>query len=184
VLKVGFDELFVSNLAVSPALATGGATQPATVSPQFSPYFQGIVLDVTPQIDENGNITPHVHPSINDVANVQTSVDLGFGAVTLPTAKSTIRETDTIVRVADGSIVAIGGLMRTEINDQRNGMPGVPDSGVAGILFRNTNRVVQKKELVILLKPTIVDAERGGDQDLRETEERMRKLYPQRGTQR
>jgi MSHA biogenesis protein MshL len=119
-----------------------------------------------------------VHPSINDVANVQTSIDLGFGNVALPTAKSTIRETDTIVRVSDGSIVAIGGLMRTAINDQRNGMPGVPDSGFAGALFRNTNRVVEKKELVILLKPTIVDAERGGDQDLRETEERIKQLYP------
>jgi MSHA biogenesis protein MshL len=185
VLKVGDEQLFVSNVSVTPVSnATTGAITNALATPQFSPYFSGIVLDVTPQIDENGNITLHVHPSINDVANVQTSVDLGFGAVTLPTAKSTIRETDTIVRVADGSIVAIGGLMRTEINDQRNGMPGVPDSGVAGILFRNTNRVVQKKELVILLKPTIVDAERGGDQDLRETEERMRKLYPQRATQR
>src|SRR4051812_39752267 len=173
VLKVGDEQLFVSNVSVTPVSnATTGAITNALATPQFSPYFSGIVLDVTPQIDENGNITLHVHPSINDVANVQTSVDLGFGAVTLPTAKSTIRETDTIVRVADGSIVAIGGLMRTEINDQRNGMPGVPDSGVAGILFRNTNRVVQKKELVILLKPTIVDAERGGDQDLRETEER------------
>lgn len=185
VLKVGDEQLFVSNVSVTPVSnATTGAITNALATPQFSPYFSGIVLDVTPQIDENGNITLHVHPSINDVTNVQTSVDLGFGAVTLPTAKSTIRETDTIVRVADGSIVAIGGLMRTSVNDQRNGMPGVPDSGVAGVLFRNTSRVVEKKELVILLKPTIVDVERGGDQDLRETEERMRKLYPQQATQR
>ena len=179
VLKVGDEQLFVSNVSVTPVSnATTGAVTNAVATPQFSPYFSGIVLDVTPQIDEGGNITLHVHPSINDVSNVQTNVDLGFGNVTLPTAKSTIRETDTIVRVADGSIVAIGGLMRTEINDQRNGMPGVPDSGVTGMLFRNTSRVVQKKELVILLKPTIVDTERGWDQDARETEERIRKLYP------
>jgi len=179
VLKVGDEQLFVSNVSVTPvANATTGAVTSALATPQFSPYFSGIVLDVTPQIDENGNITLHVHPSINDVTNVQTNVDLGFGTVTLPTAKSTIRETDTIVRVADGSIVAIGGLMRTEVNDQRNGMPGVPDSGLTGMLFRNTARTVQKKELVILLKPTIVDAERGWSEDVRETEERMRKLYP------
>ena len=185
VLKVGDEQLFVSNVAVTPlSSATTGAVTNAVATPQFSPYFSGIVLDVTPQIDENGNITLHVHPSINDVTNVQTNVDLGFGNVTLPTAKSTIRETDTIVRVSDGSIVAIGGLMRTEVNDQRNGMPGVPDSGIAGVLFRNTSRVLQKKELVILLKPTIVDAERGWDQDLRETEDRIRKLYPQQATQR
>ncbi len=186
VLKVGDEQLFVSNVSVTPVSnATTGAVTNALATPQFSPYFSGIVLDVTPQIDENGNITLHVHPSINDVSNVQTNVDLGFGNVSLPTARSTIRETDTIVRVTDGSIVAIGGLMRTEVNDQRSGVPGVPDSGIAGILFRNTSRVVQKKELVILLKPTIVDGERGWDQDLRETEDRVRKLYPaQRATQR
>ena len=179
VLKVGDEQLFVSNVSVTPlSSATTGAVTNAVATPQFSPYFSGIVLDVTPQIDENGNITLHIHPSINDVTNVQTSVDLGFGAVALPTAKSTIRETDTIVRVSDGSIVAIGGMMRTEVNDQRNGMPGVPDSGVTGLLFRNTSRVVQKKELVILLKPTIVDADRGWNDDLREAEDRMRKLYP------
>jgi MSHA biogenesis protein MshL len=179
VLKVGDEQLFVSNVSVTPiSSATTGAVTNAVATPQFSPYFSGIVLDVTPQIDEGGNITLHVHPSINDVSNVQTNVDLGFGNVTLPTAKSTIRETDTIVRVADGSIVAIGGLMRTEVNDQRSGIPGAPDSGVTGLLFRNTSRVVQKKELVILLKPTIVDADRGWEQDARETEERMRKLYP------
>ena len=185
VLKVGDEQLFVSNVAVTPVSnATTGAITNALATPQFSPYFSGIVLDVTPQIDENGNVTLHVHPSINDVTNVQTNVDLGFGAVTLPTAKSTIRETDTIVRVADGSIVAIGGLMRTEVNDQRNGMPGVPDAGLTGVLFRNTARTVQKKELVILLKPTIIEADRGNE-DLREAEERVRKLYPaQKATQR
>jgi MSHA biogenesis protein MshL len=185
VLKVGDEQLFVSNVSVTPVTnATTGAVTNALATPQFAPYFSGIVLDVTPQIDENGNITLHVHPSINDVTNVQTNVDLGFGAVTLPTAKSTIRETDTIVRVSDGSIVAIGGLMRTEVTDERSGIPGAPNTGISGVLFRNTNRIVQKKELVILLKPTIVDAERGWDQDLRETEERMRKLYPQQATQR
>ena len=185
VLKVGDEQLFVSNVAVTPVSnATTGAITNALATPQFSPYFSGIVLDVTPQIDENGNVTLHVHPSINDVTNVQTNVDLGFGAVTLPTAKSTIRETDTIVRVADGSIVAIGGLMRTEVNDQRNGMPGVADSGLTGVLFRNTARTVSKKELVILLKPTIIEADRGNE-DLREAEERVRKLYPaQKATQR
>ena len=136
------------------------------------------MLDVTPQIDEAGNITLHIHPSINDISNVQTNVNLGFGNVTVPTAKSTIRETDTIVRVADSTIVAIGGLMRTEVNDVRGGVPGVSDFGLAAMLFRNTTRVTEKKELVILLKPTIIDSDRAWEQDLRETEERIKKMYP------
>jgi MSHA biogenesis protein MshL len=179
VLKVGDEQLFVSNVSVTPVTnLTTGAVTSALATPQFSPYFSGIVLDVTPQIDDAGNVTLHIHPSINDISNVQTNVNLGFGNVAVPTARSTIRETDTIVRVSDGSIVAIGGLMRTEVSDVRGGVPGVSDSGLAALLFRTTTRLTEKKELVILLKPTIIDSDRVWEQDLRETEDRVKKMYP------
>ncbi|HZP88029.1 MAG TPA: secretin N-terminal domain-containing protein, partial [Burkholderiales bacterium] len=111
VLKVGQDELFVSNVTVTPP-TIGTVSTPATVSPEFQPYFSGIVLDVTPQIDERGMITLHIHPTINDIVQVQRVLDLGSaGSFNVPTARNTIRETDTIVRVADSNIVAIGGLM-------------------------------------------------------------------------
>jgi len=177
VLKVGDEQLFVSNVSVTPVSnATTGAITSALATPQFTPYFSGIVLDVTPQIDESGNITLHMHPSINDIANVPTSVNLGFGDVSLPTAKSTIREADTIVRVIDGSIVAIGGLMRTQVSDQRGGLPGVSDMGPLASIFRSVTRVVEKKELVILLKATIVDSDRAWADDLRESNARIDKL--------
>jgi MSHA biogenesis protein MshL len=175
VLKVGFDELFVSNLAVSPPQISGGATTQATIAPQFSPYFQGIVLDVTPQIDENGMITLHVHPSISEITPVNRSIDLGTGGggtTTIPTARSQVSETDTIVRVGDSNIVAIGGLMSVDVRDNRGGIPGVPDDGL-GMLLRNTDRRLVKKELVILLKPTIIQSDRNWDDDLRETRERF-----------
>jgi MSHA biogenesis protein MshL len=102
------------------------------------------------------------------------NLDLGEAQnVNVPTARNTIRETDTIVRVADGNIVAIGGLMRTEVNDVRGGVPGVPDSGLAGLLLRSTNRVVEKKELVILLKPTIIDSDSDWERDLAESRGRL-----------
>jgi MSHA biogenesis protein MshL len=173
VLKVGQDELFVSNVTVTPP-TIGTVSTPATVSPEFQPYFSGIVLDVTPQIDERGMITLHIHPTINDIVQVQRVLDLGSaGSFNVPTARNTIRETDTIVRVADANIVAIGGLMRNEINDVRGGLPGAPDWGPANVLFRSTNRVREKKELVILLKPTIIESDRDWSDDVRETRERL-----------
>jgi MSHA biogenesis protein MshL len=176
VLKVGQDQLFISNVTVTPPTSTaaGTVTTSATIAPEFSPYFSGIVLDVTPQIDDRGNITLHIHPTINDVTPSSLTLDLGDARnVNVPTARNTIRETDTIVRVADGNIVAIGGLMRTEVNDVRGGLPGVGDSGLAGTLLRNTNRIVEKKELVILLKPTILDADGDWSEDLKEARERV-----------
>jgi len=175
VLKVGFDELFVSNLAVSPPQLSGGTTTQATIAPQFTPYFQGIVLDVTPQIDETGMITLHVHPSISEITPVNRSIDLGTGGggtTTIPTARSQVSETDTIVRVGDSNIVAIGGLMSVDVRDNRGGVPGVADEGL-GMLLRNTDRRLVKRELVILLKPTIIQSDRNWADDLRETRERF-----------
>lgn len=176
VLKVGQDQLFVSDVEVTPPTlnAVGATTTRPTIAPRFSTYFSGIVLDVTPQIDDRGNITLHIHPTINDVTTAIINMDLGESQnINVPTARNTIRETDTIVRVGDGTIVAIGGLMRTEVNDVRGGVPGVPDSGLAGFLLRSTNRVVEKKELVMLIKPTIIESDSDWDRGLAEARMRL-----------
>ena len=74
----------------------------------------------------------------------------------LPLAASAVNETDSIVRVRDGQIVAIGGLMKQELRDERTGLPVVSEAPVVGGLFRQTGTVVNKRELVIMLKPTVI----------------------------
>ena len=112
VLKVGTDDFFVTNVSTTTTTSGGGGTTTPTVTLQ--PFFSGIALDVTPRIDENGEIILHVHPSVSLVSTVNKTVDLGTagGSINLPLASSSISETDSIVRVKDGQIVAIGGLMR------------------------------------------------------------------------
>jgi MSHA biogenesis protein MshL len=104
-------------------------------------------------------------------------VNLGAGqqSITLPLAKSTVSETDTIVRVSDGNIVAIGGLMSVDMRDQRGGIPGISDTGPARIL-RNTDRSSRKRELVILLKPTLILSERNWQEDIEQTRGRLERL--------
>lgn len=173
ILKVGRDEFFVTNVtSTTTATAAGSQTSP-TVTTQ--PFFSGIVLDVTPQIDDSNNIILHVHPSITEVTESTRTVSLGGSnaPVTLPLAKSTVNETDTIVRVQDGNIVAIGGLMSLDVRDTRGGVPGVPDSGFASLFLRNTSKTSSKKELVILLKPTLIQSDRDWEDGIRETRERM-----------
>ena len=101
-------------------------------------------------------------------------MNLGGGnpSISLPLAKSTVSETDTIVRVSDGNIVAIGGLMSLDVRDQRGGIPGVSDEG-PGRILRNTDRTTVKKELVILLKPTLIVADRNWEQDIEQTRGRF-----------
>jgi len=175
VLKVGTDEFFVTGVSTT-STTTGSATQ-TSPSITVQPFFSGIVLDVTPQIDEDGNIILHIHPSVSEVTESTRVVDLGAGLdqVRLPLAKSTVNETDTIVRVQDGNIVAIGGLMSVDVRDQRSGVPGVADEG-AGRLLRNTNTSSRKRELVILLKPTLIHSDREWEQDLNDTRGRIERL--------
>ena len=174
VLKVGTDEFFVTN--VSTTTTTGTATT-STPSVTLQPFFSGIALDVTPRIDENGEIILHVHPSVSLVSTVNKTVSIGGvngGDYTLPLASSSISETDSIVRVRDGQIVAIGGLMRQATFDERSGLPGLPK-----ILFGQTKQRSEKRELVILLKPTIVDSDRGWSDDITRSRDRINEMTGQ-----
>jgi MSHA biogenesis protein MshL len=177
VLKVGTDEFFVTNVAT--VTTTTGTTTQQTPTVTVAPFFSGIMLDVTPQIDQFNNITLHIHPSISEVTESRRVVDLGgtIPSITLPLAKSAVNESDTVVRVTDGNLVAIGGLMSVDVRDGRTGIPGVADSNV---LLRNSDRQARKREIVILLKPTIIQNDASWGQDLRETRERLDRFIPQR----
>ena len=176
VLKVGADEFFVTNVSTT---TTGGTTSVTTPSVTLQPFFSGIALDVTPQIDDDNNIVLHVHPSISVVTEKQKVIDLGeqMGTLTLPLANSSISETDSVVRVQDGNIVAIGGLMKQEQSADANGLPGTSSSGW-GMLFGARDSYLKKRELVILIKPTIIRNESSWKEDLFETQNRMQQLDP------
>ncbi|MGZ3159992.1 MAG: type II secretion system protein GspD, partial [Burkholderiaceae bacterium] len=137
-------------------------------------------LDVTPQIDENGNIILHIHPSVSNVTTVDKPINLGSaGSFTLPLASSAVSETDSIVRGQDGHIIAIGGLMTQTTTSERSQVPGAGDVPVLGALFRNTNQVTQKKELVILLKPTVIQGDNNWTQDILDSQRRIQNMGSQ-----
>lgn len=175
VLKVGTDDFFVTNISTTSTTSGTSTTISPTITVQ--PFFSGIALDVTPQIDENNNIILHIHPQVSTVIERRKDVNLGtLGTFTLPLASSTINETDTIVRVQDGNIVAIGGLMRQSSTRDQSQLPGVGDAPGLGSLFRQRGTTNAKSELVILLKPTLVHGDRTWQQELAETRDRVQAM--------
>ncbi|WKY58349.1 pilus (MSHA type) biogenesis protein MshL [Vibrio sp. SNU_ST1] len=155
VIKVGTDQYYVTELSSSV-----GSGDNANVAPEveLTPFFSGISLDVTPQIDDNGNVFLHVHPAVIEVEEEVKELNLGSttGIVKLPLARSSIRESDSVIRAQDGDVVVIGGLMKSNTSDMTSKVPFLGDIPALGHLFRNTSQLTQKTELVILLKPTIV----------------------------
>jgi MSHA biogenesis protein MshL len=161
-LKVGTDEFFVTGFSSN--TTNTGTTGTATgsnnttinpITPVISSMFSGIALDVTPQIDEANNITLHVRPSVTSISEKSKSIGLPSGP--LPLASRSVNESDTMVRIQDGNIVAIGGLMQMESNRSASGLPGSTNSSpfLSGLLGNKANSG-RKKELVVLIKPTII----------------------------
>ncbi|APX04994.1 pilus (MSHA type) biogenesis protein MshL [Vibrio campbellii] len=155
VIKVGTDEYFVTELSSN---AGNGENSNAVPEVELTPFFSGISLDVTPQIDNKGNVFLHVHPAVIEVEEEIKQLNLGgdFQNIQLPLAKSSIRESDSVIRAKDGDVVVIGGLMKQQNLEQVSKVPFLGDVPALGNLFRNINNVTQKTELVILLKPTVV----------------------------
>lgn len=182
VLKVGRDEFFVTN--VSTTTTAAGNTSTTTPNVTVQPFFSGVALDVTPQIDESGNIILHIHPSVSTVTTVDKPINLGTaGAFSLPLASSAVSETDSVVRGRDGQIVAIGGLMRQATVNDRSQVPGAGNVPGLGTLLGSTRQSMQKRELVILLKPTVVQGSETWAQDAAESQQRINGLRPRGGIQ-
>lgn len=182
VLKVGTDEFFVTG--ISTTVTTSGTGAPVvTPSITVQPFFSGIALDITPQIDENDQVILHLHPSVSVVAEKQKNLNLGsqMGTFQLPLAASTVSESDSVVRVQDGNIVAIGGLMKQQQSNAASGLPGTTGSAL-GTAVGMRSRGSMKSELVILLKPTIIRNERSWQADAADTQERINQYPTRAGT--
>ncbi|GGA82854.1 pilus (MSHA type) biogenesis protein MshL [Neiella marina] len=158
VIKVGTDEYFVTE--VSTTTTTGNATT-TTPEVELTPFFEGIALDVTPQIDDLGAVLLHVHPSVTDISEQTKVINIFGDSLELPLAVSDIRETDTIVRANSGDVVVIGGLMSTLRTQADSKIPILGDIPLMGGLFTNKSEVEEKHELVILIRPTIVETDYG-----------------------
>lgn len=176
VLRVGTDDFYVTGISTTTTTnASGGSVTTPTITTQ--PFFSGISLDVTPQIDAEGTVTMHVRPSVSNVSERPRVVNLGtLGSFNLPLASSNVNETDTIVRVQDGNIVAIGGLMHQEQDNTKSQVPFVGDLPVIGNLFKQNSRSMRKSELVFLIKPTVIKGESDWRQDLAQAAARLEDL--------
>jgi MSHA biogenesis protein MshL len=183
VLKIGTDEFFVTGVSTTTnSNASSNTTTPSVILQSF---FSGVVLDVTPQIDDRGNIILHVHPSVSNVSTVNKFIDLGSaGSINLPLAASSASEMDSMVRGQDGRVVAIGGLMRQSSTADNSGVPGAANVPLLGALFRNKSQVNQKRELVVLIKPTIVEGASTWNEDLLDVGRRVKALDPRRAQER
>lgn len=175
VIKVGQDEYFVTGFDTETEIANGIGNQNVDVT--LTPFFSGVALDVLPQIDAEDNVILHIHPAISEVMekakNITISTD---NDLSIPLALSTIRESDSVVRARSGQVIVVGGLMKNAVRIEESRTPVLGDIPLIGNMFRNRREVATKSELVILLRPIVINSDEQWNGQLLNNTERFRNL--------
>jgi MSHA biogenesis protein MshL len=173
VIKVGTDEFFVTEVSSTTVTGTTSTTTPSVT---LTPFFSGIALDVIPQIDEDNNVILHIHPTVSQVEQQTKLITVAGQEQSLPLAQSSVRESDSIVRARSNQIIVIGGLMQNTTSEDVGSTPLLGDIPVVGSLFRHTDQRSLKSELVILLRPIVVDSDAAWKNSLQRSSQRFRNL--------
>lgn len=149
------------------AQTTTSTTGPAltTFNTTAKTVAVGMVMGVTPQINEDGRVLLTVRPTISRLRPNQPFVndpnpslcDVNrLNCVANPVPQVQVREMESVLQVGSGQTVILGGLMQDDTRGNREQIPGADKIGDAGELFRFRNESASKTELVIFLRPTII----------------------------
>jgi MSHA biogenesis protein MshL len=157
VIKAGDDEYFVTGVESSVLGVGTVGTQASNLD--LAPFFSGVALDVTPQLSESGQIILHIHPTVSNVTAKILNVTANNQANSLPLAYSEVREADSVVKATSGQLIVIGGLMQVSKSTQDYRVPGLSSIPLVGNLFRSQQKIKQRSELVILLRPIVISGD-------------------------
>ncbi len=140
------------NIKTDSAVITGNSSFPPVQTATPVAVAVGLVMSVTPQVSENGSILLNVRPSISRV--LRYVEDPVTPANKVPEIQT--REMESMLRLTDGEIAVMGGLMSDELENTTDTIPGISKIPALGALFNSHNDTTAKTELVILLKPTVI----------------------------
>lgn len=173
VIKVGTDKYYITDINSDTNATTGLVNTQSNV--ELTPFFSGVSLDVIPQISGEDDVTLHIHPTVVDVEEEirEVSTSAGEKSISVPLAVSTVRESDTVIRAKSGQVVIIGGLMKNKLTNRNSSVPFLGDLPLVGGLFRHTKELTVKSELIILLKPIVVNSGQQWAQGIQRSRERF-----------
>jgi len=145
-IKVATDQPFFTSTIAQGTAGTGNI-----VTEQARSVTVGLVLSVTPQISEDGWIMLDVTPILSRLRAVETSPQKTATAPVLD-----VKQSSGLVRLKDGEMVIIGGLIQEESSETERKVPLLGDIPYLGRLFKGTYTAKRKSELVIFISPKII----------------------------
>jgi len=135
--------------------STGAAQKSFTTTAQT--VSVGLVMSVTPQVGSDRSIILNVRPSISSISGFTTDPNPDLITIKNQVPQIQTREIESIMRLSDGEIAVLGGLMEETGSYQTGKIPGAGDVPVFGEIFTKRDNSTKKSELVIFLRPVIVE---------------------------
>ena len=126
-------------------------------TPQILPV--GLIMNVTPQISENQTIILNIRPTISRIISFKQdpNPDLARAGVVSKIPEIQVREMETMLKIKSGNIAIIGGLMQDAIDQKTQTIPVLSKLPIIGDLFTYRNNQSIKTELVIFLRPVVIN---------------------------
>lgn len=156
VIKVVDNVVYFTVKADTTTSSAGSGQTTVTTTPNS--VAVGLVMSVTPQISESNTVLLNVRPTISRLKGAGKRDPNPNIPVDIPNIVPEIqtREMESMLRLTDGEIAVMGGLMSDEQNRTTGGVPGLSSIPGVGRLFEQRNDTSKKTELVIFLKPTVI----------------------------
>lgn len=159
ILKVVDNEVyFLIKVAPGTTDANGATTKPIlSAEPKTVPV--GFVMNVTPQISESDEILLNVRPSITRILNYRDDPTVIPDTTQLTGNRVPVirtREMESVLRIQDGSIAVMGGLMEEETRNTDGAVPWFHTIPLLGAFFTQKDSYSRKTELVVFLRPTVI----------------------------
>lgn len=156
-LKVVDNLVYFNVKADTTTTANVGTTTTFTTTPQTVPV--GIVMTMTPQINQNGMVSLTVRPTISrNVGFVRDPNPSIPAAIPNQVPIIQVREMESLLQVQSGQTVILGGLIQDDTNNARDGIPGLSRPEGIGAVFGQHERINSQTELVIFLRPIVVSS--------------------------
>jgi general secretion pathway protein D len=157
ILKV-VDNIVYFEVDVEPGVANSQGSGEPAVDTTAKTVPVGIVMSMTPQINENDSIILQVRPTISRILSFvnDPNPELAKQNVQNPVPQIQTREMESVLRMNNGQIAVLGGLMQDESNSLDAATPGLSKIPLIGEAFKSRQRQFKKTELVIFLRPIVV----------------------------
>jgi MSHA type pilus biogenesis protein MshL len=160
------DNIVYFEVQAQPGLAANGVVTPTTFTTTAKTVAVGVVLGVTPQINEDGRVTLTVRPTVSRLLGpgkqdpnpslCGTGLALFAQCISNIVPEVQVREMESVLQVASGQTIILGGLMEDDLTFNREQIPVLGDVPAVGEAFKFRNERAQKRELIIFVRPTVI----------------------------